>query len=106
MLRKNGFSVEQLRALTVDYHDAGLEPAEVAMMDYAYKIALHGHAVTGEDIAGLRAHGLSDAQILDVALAAAARCFFSKVLQAVGAEPDESYAELAAALGDVLPQCG
>ena len=104
MLRKNGFDVEQLRAITTDYRNAGLEPAEVAMMAYAEKMTARAYEVTEEDVAELRAHGLTDAEILDVALAAAARCFFSKTLDAVGAEPDEAYAELAEALDDVLPR--
>jgi hypothetical protein len=42
----------------------------------------------------LRALGLTDAEIVDVVLAAAARCFFSKTLDALGVVPDASYAEL------------
>jgi alkylhydroperoxidase family enzyme len=103
LLRKNGFSIEQLRTITTDYRNAGLEPAEVAMMEYAQKVALRAYEVTAEDVTRLRAHGFTDSEILDIALAAAARCFFSKLLDAVGAEPDEAYAELAEALADVLP---
>lgn len=103
MLRKNGFSIEQLRALTRDFHSAGLDASEVAIMEYAAKVALRASAVEEADIAGLRAYGLTDAEILDIALAAAARCFFSNMLGAVGAEPDESYAEIEVALSDVLP---
>jgi hypothetical protein len=43
------------------------------------------------DIDALRSEGLSDEEILDVALAAAARTFFSKIMDAVGAEPEERY---------------
>jgi alkylhydroperoxidase family enzyme len=103
VLRKNGFSIEQLRAITTDYRKAGLEPAEVAMMEYAQKMALRANEVTEEDVTRLRAHGFTDPEILDIAMAAAARCFFSKTLDGVGAEPDEAYAELAEALADVLP---
>jgi alkylhydroperoxidase family enzyme len=103
VLRKNGFDIAQLRALTADFHQAGLEPAEVAMMDYAQKIALRAYEVTEEDVRKLRSHGFSDAEILDVALATTARCFFSKTLDAVGAEPDKALAELAEALGALLP---
>jgi len=39
----------------------------------------------------LRKAGLTDDAILDVALAAAARCFFSTVLDATGTEPDAAY---------------
>jgi hypothetical protein len=60
-------------------------------MDFADQVAADAGSVTADDIAGLRAHGLSDADILDVALAAGARCFFSKVLDAMAVEPDAAY---------------
>jgi alkylhydroperoxidase family enzyme len=50
--------------------------------------------VTEADVENLRAHGLSDADIADVVLAAAARCFFSTVLAALGAEPDAAFDRL------------
>jgi hypothetical protein len=59
--------------------------------------------VTGEDIDRLRGLGLSDTDVFQVVLAAAARCFFSTVLDAVGAEPDAAYrSELDPQLLDVL----
>lgn len=94
MLRANFFSAEQLEAIVRDFRNAGLEPAEVAMMAFAQKVTLHAHEVTPQDIADLRGHGFSDAEILDIALAAAARNFYSKVLDAIGAEPDEVYLKL------------
>ena len=42
--------------------------------------------------------GLADAEILGVVLAAAARCFFSKVLDGLGAQPDERFAAIEPAL--------
>lgn len=94
MLRSRFFSAEQLEAIVHDYHHAGLEPAEVAAMAYAEKIVSHAYKVTPEDIDGLRAHGFSDADILDIALTAAARSFYSKTLDALGAEPDAKYLDL------------
>ena len=96
------FSAEQVEALTRDYHHAGLEPAEVAMMAYAEKIARHAYKVTPEDIDGLRAHGFSDTDILDVALTAAARSFLSKVLDAIGVEPDDWFMDLEPELRQAL----
>jgi hypothetical protein len=46
------------------------------------------------DIDRVRSLGLTDAEILDVVLAAAARCFFSKTLDALGVQPDARYAAL------------
>jgi hypothetical protein len=51
---------------------------------------------------GLRAYGLSDAEILDIVLTAAARTFFSKVLDALGAEPDAVYLNMAQELRQAL----
>jgi hypothetical protein len=54
------------------------------------------------DIDRLRSLGLSDADIEDLVLAAAARCFFSKTLDALGVEPDAKYADLDRGLRDAL----
>ncbi len=93
---------ETVRALAVDHSGAQLEPAEAAAMELARKVARDATEVTAEDIDRLRDVGLDDAEILDVVLAAAARCFFSKTLDAVGAEPDEAYWDLDPALRDAL----
>ena len=94
MLRKNFFSAEQLIAIATDYHNAGLAPDEVAIMALAEKVILDQHNVTQQDINSLLAYGLSDEEILDVVLTAAARSFYTKVLDALGAEPDDAILEL------------
>jgi alkylhydroperoxidase family enzyme len=94
VLRSKFFPPEQVEAMARDYRSAGLEPVDVAVMAFAEKIALHAYKVTPDDIAALRRHGLSDTDVLDVALTAAARCFFSKLLDAIGAEPDAEYLDL------------
>jgi uncharacterized peroxidase-related enzyme len=82
----------QLESIARDFRHAGLAPLEVAVMAFAEKIALHAYAVTDSDVDQLRILGLGDAEILDVALAAAARSFFGKTLDALGCEPDEALA--------------
>jgi uncharacterized peroxidase-related enzyme len=93
---------EELRALVDDYRTAGLEPADLAVMELADKVARDATSVTQEDVNRLRTLGLTDIEILDVVLASAARCFFSKALDAVGAEPDAKYSELEPNLRDTL----
>jgi uncharacterized peroxidase-related enzyme len=104
VLIKNGMSVEEVRAILADFHDAGLEPVEVAVMDYAQKIALNAHAITSSDVDGLRGLGLDDVEILDVALAATMRCFASKTFDALGAGPDAEQGALEDRLADLLPE--
>lgn len=91
-----------LRAVVDDHRTAGLDDVDVAVMDLADKVADDATRVTEADIDRLRALGLADADILDVVLAAAARCFFSKVLDGVGVEPDEKFASLDPGLRDAL----
>lgn len=93
---------DTVRALAADHGTAGLERVDVAVMDLAEKVAADATSVTEEDIDRLRFVGLSDADILDVVLAAAARCFFSKVLDGLGTEPDREYNALEPGLRDAL----
>jgi uncharacterized peroxidase-related enzyme len=79
-----------------------LDEVDTAVIDLADKVAADATTVTEGDIARLRSLGLSDAEILDVVLAAAARCFFSKVLDAVGCDPDAAFQELDPGLRDAL----
>jgi alkylhydroperoxidase family enzyme len=104
VLRQNGFSVEQLVALVRDYHDpaAMLEPDEIAIMDFARQVVRDPHRLAESDFGALRALGLSDEEILDIVLAAAARSFYSKTLDAVGTPPEPAYADLVAALSGVI----
>ncbi len=91
MLRSKIFTAEQVEAIVKDYHRAGLPPAEVAMLAFTEKIIQHAYKMTPRDIEGLRSHGFTDVEILDIAAAASARSFFSKLIDAVGAEPDPAY---------------
>ncbi len=81
---------------------AGLDDADVAVMQQAEKVAGDATSVTAADLDRARAVGLSDAEIVDVVLAAAARCFFSKTLDALGVQPYAIYARLEPGLRDGL----
>ncbi|XKE46983.1 carboxymuconolactone decarboxylase family protein [Halomonas organivorans] len=75
-----------------------LSEAERAMMAFAGKVACRAQAVTAEDIDGLRALGLADDEIFDLVAVVAARAFFTRILDGVGAEADAAYRELPAEL--------
>lgn len=90
ILESKFYSRPELEAIARDYRNAGLDSVDVAIMAFAEKVALHAYKVTSEDVDNLRRHGLSDEEIFDVTLTAAARSFFSKTLDAMGAEPDEA----------------
>jgi uncharacterized peroxidase-related enzyme len=102
LLRSNLVTPDGLEAIARDYRQAGLSPAEVAMMAFAEKVTLNAHAITAEDVETLRRHEFSDTEIFDIAVTAAARCFFSKTLDAVGAVPDDTFRNLDERLRDAL----
>jgi uncharacterized peroxidase-related enzyme len=102
ILRKNFFSPEELVAIARDFRSSGLPPEEVALMEFAQKVTREANQVTQGDIEGLRELGLSDEEILDVALAVTARNFMSKTLDALGAEPDDALTSLEPELREAL----
>jgi uncharacterized peroxidase-related enzyme len=96
------FEADTVRDLAVDHRSAGVEPVDVAVMDLAEQVVDDASSVTEADIGRLRDLGLSDPEIFDVVAAAAARCFFSKTLDALGVQADTAFAEMSPALRDVL----
>jgi alkylhydroperoxidase family enzyme len=85
-----------------DRRAAGLDEVDVAVMDLAERVVDDATSIGETDLQRLRDLGLSDGEIMDVILAAAARCFFSKTLDALGVRPDASYGELEPELREVL----
>ncbi|OYO18638.1 peroxidase [Enemella dayhoffiae] len=69
----------------------GAADRDAAVAAFAAKVARGATEVDESDVDSLRAHGLDDQQVFDVTLAAAARCFFSTVLDATGTRADASF---------------
>jgi uncharacterized peroxidase-related enzyme len=93
---------EPVREIALDHRAAGLDALDVAVMDLAERVVQDATSIEHADLQRLRDLGLSDSDIMDVVLAAAARCFFSKTLDALGVLPDASYRELEPELRDAL----
>jgi uncharacterized peroxidase-related enzyme len=74
---------DQIERIVRDHHDAGLTAAEVAMMDYAAKLCGDAASMTEADAQTLRDHGFTDREIVDITLAAAARNYYSRALNAL-----------------------
>jgi alkylhydroperoxidase family enzyme len=71
-------------------------------MDLAELVVDDATAIGDAELQPLRELGLTETEIMDVILAATARCFFSKTLDALGVLPDASYNDLEPALRDAL----
>ncbi len=67
---------------------AALSAVDRAVYTFAVKVATDASSVEQADVDALRAAGLSDADVADVVFAVAARCFFTAVLDGLGAQLD------------------
>jgi uncharacterized peroxidase-related enzyme len=96
------FDAPAVTAIMKNEPGAPLEARERAMMAFAEQVAVNADRITAGDIEDLRSHGYRDEEIFDLAAAAAARCFFSKLLDALGAQPDATFNDLDPALRQAL----
>ena len=94
VLKDKFFSSEQLNEIINNPDSPLLTPVEKAIMKFAGKIVIDATSINQMEIDNLRNLGLKDEEIFDIVTAAAARCFFSKTLDALGAEPDQIYMNL------------
>ena len=95
-------SGQEVIDLVADPDPAALAPVDRAVISLARMIVQGAADVSVEDIVALRDCGLSDEEIFDVVLAVAARCFFSKTLDATGTTPDAAFAQLPPPLREAL----
>jgi uncharacterized peroxidase-related enzyme len=93
VLAEQFLGAERTIALATGAVDA-LDPLDAEIVRFATLVTREPASVTASDVERLRALGLSDEEILDVVLAAAARCFFSTVLEALGVQADPAYRAL------------
>jgi uncharacterized peroxidase-related enzyme len=96
------YDADRVREIALDHHTADLDEIDVAVMDLADKVASDASSVTQADVDRLRELGLSDAEVFDVVAAAAMRCFFTKVVDGLGFQPDAAYRGLDESLREVL----
>ena len=94
VLAEKVFDAAAVTAIMNGVPESPLEPGERAMMAFVEKVVLNADRITAKDIEVLRSHGYQDQEIFDVAAAAAARCFFSKLLDALGVQADSTFGEL------------
>ncbi len=78
-----------VQAIKTDYRQASLTPRLRAILDYAAQIATDVHQVSRQTIDRLRQAGLSDEEILDTAEIAALFCYYTRLVDALGIEPED-----------------
>jgi len=77
-----------MRTIAADPSGATLDATDRAIMDFAARVATDATTVTAEDVDRLRAQGLDDGDVVSIVFAAAARSFFTKVLDGLGVQAD------------------
>jgi uncharacterized peroxidase-related enzyme len=82
-----------LYSIAQDPSGAALAPLDRAVYQFAAKVAVDAASISQPDVDQLRAAGLSDADIADIVFAVSARSFFTRVLDALGAQLDCEIAE-------------
>jgi alkylhydroperoxidase family enzyme len=95
-------SEEEVIGLVYDPDSALIAPVDRAVVALARKIVGGAEDISDADIARLRDCGLNDEEIFDVIVTVAARCFFSKTLDATGTTPDAEFEKLPPPLRDAL----
>jgi uncharacterized peroxidase-related enzyme len=79
---------ELLAALKQDYRLAALSPADRAMLDYAVKLTRTPAGMQAGDVAALRAAGLDDTAIHDVAQITALFNYYNRIADGLGIDPE------------------
>lgn len=82
-----------MRAIVDDPTGAALSDVDREVYRFAGKVAADAASVGQADIDALHAVGLTGAEIADIVFAAAARSFFTRVLDGLGAQLDVQTAE-------------
>jgi RNA polymerase sigma-70 factor (ECF subfamily) len=83
-----GVPPEEADRIVLEHRHAGLNEANVALLDFALKLAGEPSAIAIEDWTKLRIHGCADEQILEAVVITALTNFLNTVQFGIGAVPD------------------
>lgn len=83
-----GVKPEQSASVVTDHRHANLPEREVALLDFATKLAQHPHEFSATDVEQLGAKGFSDEQILEAVLTVGLTNLLNVVQFGLGTEPD------------------
>ncbi len=84
----DGAAKKLMIELKEDWRNAGVDDKDMAMLGYAEKITLNPASIVEADVEGLRAHGWTDIEILEIACLASYRNYIAGVAHALGVEAE------------------
>jgi uncharacterized peroxidase-related enzyme len=85
---KNPLVADQV---AINHRKADLTPRQMAMLDFAMKVALESHAVSGADIEALRAQGFTGDDAWDIAAIAAFFAMSNRLANAASMRPNDEF---------------
>ncbi len=88
MLSLLGVPEKRLNEIISDYRQAGLSPADKALLYFALKLGRYSPSVSRKDFTPLLAHGWDDESMLEAVLVTALANFLCTLSTGVGAVPD------------------
>lgn len=88
MLRGLGLSAEEADQIAVDYRLSNLSKADLALLDFAFKLGTRFSEFSPEDPAKLASFGFTREQILEAAVVTALNNFANTLQMGLGVEPD------------------
>lgn len=94
LLNDHFYSIDELEDIVKRGGENTLTQQQICIVKLAKKVTLNAEGVNQQDIDELKQTGMSDERIFDVVVSAAARCFFSKISDALGVQPDSVLSEM------------
>jgi uncharacterized peroxidase-related enzyme len=81
---------------------ASLTAAELAMVSFARKVASDASSVDARDVEELKRHGFTDGEVFDISAAAAARAFWTKLVESLGVEAEPPFRTMSSTFKNTL----
>ena len=85
---------DSVQALANGEFTDSITDAEKAVTLFSRKVARDASSVNQEDVDSLKQQGFSDAEIFDIATTVAGRSFLTRILDALGVQPDVTAMEM------------
>lgn len=85
---------DSVQALANGEFTDSITDAEKAVTLFSRKVARDASSVNQQDVDSLKQHGFSDAEIFDIATTVAGRSFLTRILDALGVQPDVTAMEM------------
>ena len=83
-----GVKPEHSQQVVIDHREANLSDSDVALLDFARKLASSPHSFTDSDVESLRKSNFNDEQILEAVLMVGLTQLFNCIQMGLGTEPD------------------